>query len=318
MLKIDYVRDRDDFKKRLVAAKLVTPDWQPSSKFLKQVKSEVDKAQKNDNTPVEENFDEDEDKINKLLAELKDIKTNGMKLLEPADFEKDDDNNFHIDFVTACSNMRAWNYHIPLAKRHKCKMVAGRIIPAVATTTAMVTGLIEMELYKIFLGLEKPKFLGCNVNLGISSMKLFEPIAPKPMEEKYDVITLSVVKPVPPGFTCWDKVIVDRGDLTVTEFLKVFPEVHHGCKIDSLFFKTIKKNEDQDHTASPIWVSFPVNNEQKESKIRNEKLKLTDIYSSQFGVFHPNRYYILLDATVRGPSGDDVSVPLIQYNFKKI
>ena len=29
---------------------------------------------------------------------------------EPADFEKDQDLNFHIDFVAAASNMRSWNY----------------------------------------------------------------------------------------------------------------------------------------------------------------------------------------------------------------
>lgn len=43
---------------------------------------------------------------------------------EPADFEKDDDDNFHIDFVSACANLRATNYQIPEAPRHKCKMYA--------------------------------------------------------------------------------------------------------------------------------------------------------------------------------------------------
>jgi len=118
------------------------------------------------------------------MDELKSFDTTSIHKLEPADFEKDDDTNFHIDFITACSNMRAWNYEIPLAKRHKCKMIAGRIIPAVATTTAMVTGLIEMEFYKIILGLDKSKFLGCNVNLGVNSMRLFEPVAPK-KKKKY-------------------------------------------------------------------------------------------------------------------------------------
>jgi hypothetical protein len=41
--------------------------------------------------------------------------TQGL-LPEPADFEKDQDLNFHIDFITAASNLRAANYRIKQAR----------------------------------------------------------------------------------------------------------------------------------------------------------------------------------------------------------
>jgi len=64
------------------------------------------------------------------------------------EFEKDDDSNNHIDFITGCANIRARNYRINEVDRLKVKLTAGKIIPAIATTTAMVCGAVSIEILK--------------------------------------------------------------------------------------------------------------------------------------------------------------------------
>lgn len=63
--------------------------------------------------------------------------------VSPLQFEKDDDSNGHVDFVTSASALRARMYAIEPADRLKTKRIAGKIIPAIATATAAVAGLVR-------------------------------------------------------------------------------------------------------------------------------------------------------------------------------
>lgn len=72
------------------------------------------------------------------------VETNPELAPTLVEFEKDDPTNFHIEFMGGVSNLRARNYKIDEVDNFKVKLIAGKIIPAIATTTAMVVGAVGM------------------------------------------------------------------------------------------------------------------------------------------------------------------------------
>lgn len=82
-------------------------------------------------------IDYDYDNMKKYYQEL---------IKDKCEFDKDDD--IHANFVTECSNVRAMCYDIETGNIHKIRGIAGKIIPAMATTTAVVAGQAMLELYK--------------------------------------------------------------------------------------------------------------------------------------------------------------------------
>ncbi|XP_046361760.2 SUMO-activating enzyme subunit 2-like [Haliotis rufescens] len=76
-------------------------------------------------------------------------------------WDKDDDTA--MDFVTCAANIRAHIFGIGLKSRFDIKSMAGNIIPAIATTNAIIAGLIVMEGLKILAGdIEKCKTVYLN------------------------------------------------------------------------------------------------------------------------------------------------------------
>jgi ubiquitin-activating enzyme E1 len=117
-----------------------------------------------------------------------------------------------MDLIAGLANMRARNYSIPEVDKLKAKFIAGRIIPAIATSTAMATGLVCLELYKVIAGGHPVEdYRNTFANLALPLFSMAEPVPPK------------VIKHKDMSWTVWDRWSI-KGDLTVAELLQWFAD----------------------------------------------------------------------------------------------
>jgi ubiquitin-like 1-activating enzyme E1 B len=98
------------------------------------------------------------------------------------------DSPLDTDFVTACCNLRAAIFSIPLQSRFDVQSIAGNIIPAIATTNAIVAGLQVLEAIKFIRGDSIAK-TGCatylNTSLTGRNKILYANVLPKPNPKCY-------------------------------------------------------------------------------------------------------------------------------------
>nr|AGE95916.1 ubiquitin-activating enzyme e1 [Encephalitozoon cuniculi] len=138
----------------------------------------------------------------------------------PCIFEKDDDTNFHVDFLYAAANLRAINYKIKQADRLTVKGIAGRIIPAIATTTAVVSGLAVLEMIKYALGVDYTKHKNSFLNLALPFFASTDPV--EPVKHSYKIENKKYT------FTLWNR--LEYKDSKLGTILKAF-EIQFKRKI---------------------------------------------------------------------------------------
>lgn len=219
----------------------------------------------------------------------------GFKLA-PIEFDKDIDE--HMRFVTACSNLRAMNYSIPTEDNHKSRAIAGKIIPAIATTTALVTGLVCVELYKIVgtprKELKADAFKNGFINLAIPFITLSEPTPPAK--------TKAVIKGKEWDWTAWDSIDINKGDITLAELMEHF-KTEYNLEISML------------SQGVSILYSFFANKKKVAERLPMPMSKIiTSITKKEFP---PNQLFIILELIANDLDTDEeVEIPYVKFRFR--
>mmetsp|Transcript_2869 Transcript_2869/g.10148 ORF Transcript_2869/g.10148 Transcript_2869/m.10148 type:complete len:1131 (-) Transcript_2869:105-3497(-) len=274
------------------------PAWAPSTDRIPENEEEAKKLEEAKAKAMEEGGGggDLDDMAAQLLTRIPPVEALGGFRACVADFEKDDDGNGHMDFIAATGNLRARQYNIPEADALKAKQIVGRIIPAIATTTALTTGLVSIELYKALAAAPLEAMRNSFGNLAINMFAMSEPMPPKKVTScEFDVTIGGPVKAVPEGFSSWDKDVVAEGDITVQEFCDLYSakglEVSMIAAGEKMLYSPMmfRKHAERAHK------------------------KLSQVY---FDVVGPTpRDYFMLDLTVEDDDGD-VIIPPVQFYYR--
>ncbi|GJJ07325.1 hypothetical protein Clacol_001526 [Clathrus columnatus] len=264
---------------RRVADSVIVPKFTPKSGV---------KVQISDSEAPPDNASSGEDDYDQLIKLLPSPATLVGYRLTPVEFEKDDDTNYHIALITAASNLRAMNYNIAIADRHTTKQIAGKIIPAIATTTALVTGLVCLELYKVIDNKRKLEdFKNGFVNLALPFFGFSEPIAAK--KNKYGSTE----------WTLWDRFVFNNNP-HLRDICNWFQEKHN------LEVTMVSQG------VSMLWSSF-VGKKKSEERL---PMKMSDLVKFVSRKPLPNdTQHLLVEVMVSDDQGEDVEVPFIVVNL---
>ena len=136
-------------------------------------------------------------KVFDIVVDCLESTVSACDLMQVTEFEKDDEQNGHVSFITAASNLRAICYGIAPVDAMETRRVAGRIVPAMITTTAFVAALSCVELIKLLQDAPLKTHRNAFINL---ALPFFAFTSPVPAEKVTGVRGTT--------YTEWDRIVV--------------------------------------------------------------------------------------------------------------
>jgi len=246
------------------------------------------------NKGIIERIKKDENKIREKIKEINPIK-----------FEKDNDENYHINFILSFSNLRASNYFIEPSNFLTVKEIAGNIIPAIASTTAAVTGIACLQIYTLLLTDDIKYFKNISFNLAVSGFDLSTP------EEKRTIINIpktersAAIQVIPREYTVWDKMDLYGPNLKIKNIIDDFKN-KYNVEIDYINYKN-----------DILFSNFKDEDEDEEEEDEDLDKSVEDLIKekTKFNLNEKSKY---VELEITGSIGNnEISTPTIRYILKR-
>ena len=301
----DQKRDPEYFKR--IIETIPVPEYVPSR---------LDEGDDKD----EDGDGEDESKLStmqeerkaykELISHFKKRKMPKGLVVKPCDFEKDHDYNFHMDFIHSFTNGRASIYGIENTNMQDCKVKAGSIIAAIATTTAGATALVMIEMYKILQ--DKDISTSRKTDFGLAS-NFYQFLGADdlwPTKAGKDASGTPYVTFPEEGFTKWDHLVFE-GNLTLREFREQF-EKRTGATVDMLYHPVANNSKS---SCSGMFL-FPPESPDYEAQFFDKPLVdyINKVYAAEELIFE-GRTKIPLEVSASNAEGVTVKTPSVILNF---
>ena len=261
----------------------------------------------------------EEEKIRKMNEENEKKKLNILKELENIDitkfdknkinsekFEKDHDDNGHIDFIHLTATFRARNYNLKECDRSKTKIISGNILPTILTSTASVAGIASLQVFTLMHTHKRNYLRKCFFNLGRTEFIIGLPNKPiYKKDKKLDKDLKTPVKVIPENCSIWSKIEI-KGSKTCSEIIEYLKE-KYGIEVDILVSGEVSII----NTILPSAQKY-VNRKPEDIYKEKSKIKLDKNYMMI------NVVAYIQNVEIEGEKIESASVdmPLIKYIFK--
>ena len=282
---------------------------------IKEIENDEDLYEKDNSKILLNKFEELYDNLIKN-EELKN-KVINYKIIE---FQKDNDDLGHIDFILALSNLKANVYKLPNCDKIKAFKYVGKIAPSTITSTSTIVGFNMLQLIGLVIReLEKKSIIhNYIIDLSTNSFTLtskYDIVYRK--KDDFDFVLQKKILPIPKEFCIWDKYEIE-GPKKIKQIIEDFDLLYKveidsidSFDLDEIYSKIIIKKND------PLKDLLIRQKEEQDEKL-NEYLE--NIFFDELGIdrtqFDEQYIYLKFSARVKNDDNYIAIFPIIKYKLK--